>query len=86
MKTYATIESQYYLFNKKAFKTTKDAWDELKNYVIEKYTDSTKEEIIIDEQKHSIKVITKDTTNIAMDRYVPIKSPVNIQDLDANVK
>lgn len=86
MKTYATIESQYYLFNKKAFKTTKDAWDELKNYVIEKYTDSAKEEIIIDEQKHSIKVITKDTTNLAMDRYVPIKSPVNIQDLDANVK
>ena len=74
------------LFNKKTFKTAKDAWNELKKYVIEKYTDSTKEEIIIDEQKHSIKVITKDTTNLAMDRYVPIKSPVNIQDLDANVK
>lgn len=86
MKTYATIESQYYLFNKKSFKTAKDAWNELKKYVIEKYTDSTKEEIIIDEQKHSIKVITKDTTNLAMNRYVPIKSPVNIQDLDANVK
>ena len=44
------------------------------------------EEIIIDEQKHSIKIITKDTKNLAMDRYVPIKNPVNIQDLDANVK
>ena len=54
--------------------------------IIEKYTNSTKEEIIIDEQKHSIKIITKDTKNLAMDRYVPIKNPVNIQDLDANVK
>ena len=81
MKTYATIESQYYLFNKKKF-----SWNELKKYIIEKYTNSTKEEIIIDEQKHSIKIITKDTKNLAMDRYVPIKNPVNIQDLDANVK
>lgn len=86
MKTYATIESQYYLFNKKKFNTTEEAWNELKKYVIEKYTNSTKEEIIIDEQKHSIKIITKDTNNLAMDRYVPIKNPVNIQDLDANVK
>lgn len=86
MKTYATIESQYYLFNKKKFSTTEEAWNELKKYIIEKYTNSTKEEIIIDEQKHSIKIITKDTKNLAMDRYVPIKDPVNIQDLDANVK
>lgn len=86
MKTYATIESQYYLFNKKKFNTTEEAWNELKKYVIEKYTNSTKEEIIIDEQKHSIKVITKDTKNLEMDRYVSIKDPVNIQDLDANVK
>lgn len=86
MKTYATIESQYYLFNKKKFNTTEEAWNELKKYVIEKYTNSTKEEIIIDEQKHSIKIITKDTKNLEMDRYVSIKDPVNIQDLDANVK
>ena len=86
MKTYATIESQYYIFNKKNFSTAEEAWNELKKYVIVKYTNSTKEEIIIDEQKHSIKIITKDTKNLAMDRYVPIKNPVNIQDLDANVK
>ena len=86
MKVYANIESQYYMFNGKEFKTTNDAWKELKQYVLSKYTDSSREEIIIDESQHLIKVITKDTKNIAMDRYVPIKDPVNIVDLDANVK
>lgn len=86
MKVYANIESQYYMFNGKEFKTTNDAWKELKQYVLSKYTDSSREEIIIDESQHLIKVITKDTKNLTMDRYVPIKDPVNIVDLDANVK
>lgn len=86
MKIYADIESKYYMFNGKEFKTTNEAWNELKKYVLSKYTDSLKEEIIIDDTQHLIKIITKDTKNLAMDRYVPIKDPVNIIDLDANVK
>ena len=65
MKVYANIESQYYMFNGKEFKTTNDAWKELKQYVLSKYTDSSREEIIIDESQHLIKVITKDTKNLA---------------------
>ena len=42
MKVYANIESQYYMFNRKEFKTTNDAWKELKQYVLSKYTDSSR--------------------------------------------
>lgn len=88
MKTYATIESQYYLLNSKhnKFKNTSEAWNALLKYINDKYSNSENEEIIIDEQKKTVQIITKNTKSLKMDRYVPIKSPVNIDDLDANVK
>lgn len=86
-KTYATIASQYYLLNSKnkKFATTAEAWDALKQYVTNIYTNEENETIIIDEEHKHIKIVTKNTKDLKLDRYVPIKDPVNINDFDANV-